>query len=571
MSVKPPKPVSIGDRKTEFFLLRLSKQSQESIKLLEARGALDSQPSLDKSQRPLYTNINRFSDSKIRSSYENKSDFSNGHLKSSFDGDKDTSRFPLSSNDKKTPKLPAKPQKLSESSLRIFEKNPPPRPPRPTKIQASSTLSLEQQRANIQIELPNYVARPRSPEPPVLPSRNRIHTLEVTKRASPPPKPAKLLVNRGVRDVGTESENTFVIEDGRRHLPRPTKPAGLKNSRGIDVALVTTFHDGIAQFRSENNVLIDLELTSLTPNSSVPSLNSLKTPLNRHNYSSSSTKPTISPGLTLTSSPPMKPVKKPLILKKLTSNTNNFQSPTKIQSLSDTSNTVQQTIKVLKPIAPVKKAMPCLPPKIEPAVTSRIIEIHAMPDFRATLSSVIRAQTDPDVSTKTTQSTITRARTAPGPAQDSSKLEKLTHPNKARSKGPKRRLPKDSQTQTSSSAAANAANLEKEPFSKPSDGFQIENLHKSSDIAPLRPVQRAQTDILQPTKQRQAPPPKGPKPDFKALGSSISVPKNWINYSKLYKYPNYILCFRPWMLVLSAVPLYFPPPFASKQWTSNHS
>lgn len=171
----------------------------------------------------------------------------------------------------------------------------------------------------------------------------------------------------------------------------------------------------------------------------------------------------------------------------------------------------------LKPVVPVKRA-PAVLPINQPTLPTGAENANPLPDFRAALSSVIRAQTSPQLSTKTAQMTIARAHTVPETSKDSSKPEKLTHPNKGRSKGPKRRLPKDTQ-KTASRAATMTTPSEESVVHNTATRNNVSNSHKTAVSSVVSPVESFRSDNLQPPKPRKAPPPKGRKPDFKTLNS----------------------------------------------------
>lgn len=76
------------------------------------------------------------------------------------------------------------------------------------------------------------------------------------------------------------------------------------------------------------------------------------------------------------------------------------------------------------------------------------------PDFRSRLSNMLRANTDPAVKTASRVEPIRRSQST------ATSSTKLTHPNKSRAKGPKRKLPKligSASASTSSSVAGSAA------------------------------------------------------------------------------------------------------------------
>lgn len=83
-----------------------------------------------------------------------------------------------------------------------------------------------------------------------------------------------------------------------------------------------------------------------------------------------------------------------------------------------------------QPLAPEKPAKPL-------NVENQKLEVQPKAEFHAKLSNILRASTSPSLSAKAApEPVVQRASTDPELAG------KLTHPNKSRSKGPKRRLPK---------------------------------------------------------------------------------------------------------------------------------
>lgn len=249
MSLKTPVPAPIGDRKTESFLLRLSKQSQDTIKLLEARGSMGVQPTYHKPQRPLYTSKNRVSASETRHDLENTNEVTNGQQAASSNMNNSSNAGSLTSIEKLAPKLPAKPKRLAERT-KAPEPEAPSLPLRPSNNQAPAALSVERQRINILLELPTYVARPKSPEPPVLPSRSRLNAIGANK-TSPPPKPIKLLVKHDVIDVRKDPINGCVDVDGVKLPPKPNKPTGLRSLLGEYVNSAATLNEAKSLFKSD--------------------------------------------------------------------------------------------------------------------------------------------------------------------------------------------------------------------------------------------------------------------------------------------------------------------------------
>lgn len=78
---------------------------------------------------------------------------------------------------------------------------------------------------------------------------------------------------------------------------------------------------------------------------------------------------------------------------------------------------------------------------------------NEQPDFRSRLSNILRANTDPVVKTASRVEPIRRSQSS------ATSSTKLTHPNKSRAKGPKRKLPKliDSASASASSSVAGSA------------------------------------------------------------------------------------------------------------------
>ncbi|GEQ72580.1 hypothetical protein JCM33374_g6267 [Metschnikowia sp. JCM 33374] len=155
----------------------------------------------------------------------------------------------------------------------------------------------------------------------------------------------------------------------------------------------------------------------------------------------------------------------------------------------------------------------------------------AKPDFHAHLANILRSSTEPSLA----GSAIPLPRTFPetGPTKTSSD-QKLTHPNKSRSKGPRRKLPK-SQTSSGSNAPSEAVSTSKTLVArggsentsisqKPSSTVSNEGTTKAADTTETtggtkganvaKSYKTMAAEPLVYTKPRRAPPPKAKKPSF---------------------------------------------------------
>lgn len=359
----------------------------------------------------------------------------------------------------------------------------PPRPAKPTSLLTSNSALRdngiqtqskipETTLAHIEFELPTYVARSNGSD--VLST-----TKENLRKSIPPPKPAKI-------PLPSMEKQGFHRATAAGNAPlKPTKPAFGSN--------------GVSMLK---NIPLQMQ-PALKPTVRTKTPTELKKP---------------------TSPKPAKP-QKPSTIHSAQANeiithrdSNNSESNLEItpkSNLNSHSILAKPQNKPIKPIkpttsqaaqlqrAPTKPALE-RPTKSRPTQSPQAQTTQPSSlDFRATLSSVIRAQTLPQFGTPKAPEPIVRAQTVS--STSSSKPEKLTHPNKARSKGPKRRLPNQK---------AKAQVHEKTGAKKNSNS---ENPGLSPDIieSPTNGVTlTADPHHLHPVKERKVPPPKAKKPTF---------------------------------------------------------
>lgn len=93
---------------------------------------------------------------------------------------------------------------------------------------------------------------------------------------------------------------------------------------------------------------------------------------------------------------------------------------------------------------------------VKPAAISEKNDAKPQPDFHAKLSNILRASTEPSLAAPAAVPTgpIRRSQTLNENTKSTSTSAKLTHPNKSRAKGPKRKLPKQLHSDSTSSVNA---------------------------------------------------------------------------------------------------------------------
>lgn len=477
MSVKTHHSVPIGERKTDNFLLRLSKQSQEKIGAASQAATNDGQSirinsGFQKPQRPLYTSVNTENALKptkpaFLSSLSREVDQSTANNDNVLSATTVSPNALLRAANKASnpPMPPSKPQKLSHgTSLCSIPALKP--------LNSETPYSESRQLEHIKVELPTYVARKQNA------------------------KVSYLRNDDGCVDVGRpeEGKNTSLHNQGPPKPPKiPLKPAFASNHGSVNPIRANVSHAPVATGKI-------VPLKPLKPKTLAPPRNQevieTKNETNDNQLTSS-----------------YKPRFKPIVLNKPVPSA----EPATISSAPYNEHPLSVKPKVAsKPktfsrpnaLADVKSVPPNNPKH------SLDQKSAALPDFKATLSLVIRSQTEPLLSKRAIPGKIIRAQTVTECSSNNSESSKLTHPNKNRSKGPKRRLPKgDSKskldkTQKQSFPAENFSTPHKPSIEAPQTSMPLNELH--SHVKSLQPI------------EKRAPPPKGKKPDFKHL----AIPSN---------------------------------------------
>lgn len=487
MSVKTPSSLSIGSRKTENFLLRLSQLSQEKFGARIGPG-YSSAPETSMENPTIYsgapnTSFSPPNDSELlKFRHYSPSIMSGNSIEPSNRSQMSSNGEILCSNGlnengnllphEDTPSYPSYPSISSKHS-----KVAPPKPSKPSKppklvVEKTwgtmpGTISQSQQLIDIQIELPTYVARKsnsddscfNSKEKPSIYGLGSSSVLSTTSHHSTnaktiaPPKPQKLKAKLGDNTSKFLGNSSVEPADDSKPPTKPRKPKVLAQETTEPLKIQGNLH-----------------------------LEPLKSNVAHK---------------------PVLPPKSFLASQKVTS-----AKPLKPTACKIITSLAPGTSRLL--IKPVKRA------ETDPESSSLL-------DFRATLSTVLRSQTDPNFSLKTAPAPETCQATTAPTKNSSLKLGKLTHPNKGRSKGPKRRLPKAEVKTTTKS-------LETTPTpqnSFPTSGRMIQPVLGHSAV-PLSSLigQTAPTNTTNTTntpKQPRRPPPiKGKKPDFKKLSSRQS-------------------------------------------------
>lgn len=507
MSVKTHLSVPIGERKTDNFLLRLSKQSQEKISAVSAQTsandghAMPFNNGFQKPLKPLYTSATAHKALKPTKPafLSNRSDTldQNGTI-----SDHSSSTLTVSPNTllkasvKATlvPKPPSKPQKLSLSAC--LDTIPALQPSQPKKPKAFYTES--QQLENIKIELPTYVARKDIAK--ITPESNFGRDLEAessesTKMASisnrGPPKPPKIPLK-----------------------PAPESKLGSKNSTTAALASQPVTPSKVAPLKP-------LKPKTLTPprnQGTNVNGNTLS-----HIEAHSSYKPRFKPIVLNKPALPARP--STISQNKVCGQAVAFLPLQKTLSIHSGSSLISKKDSSLfsKPVLSAKPPSLSQPSalaqtKLSPVdnSTSSLTERStALPDFKAALASVIRAQTEPQFPKKAVPGNVIRAQTVAEGSSSNSEPSKLTHPNKNRSKGPKRRLPKGK-------SMSKAGNSQPKDIPAKNDFAVVNSSLMTAQLQPIYNLETPHEKNLQPVQWR-APPPKGKKPDFKNLATQSTT------------------------------------------------
>lgn len=466
MSLNGPLSVPLGESKNEHFLQRLSKQSQQQLADAAnfkgfGRSAATS-GSFSRPARPLSITVNH--------PFVPTSDKTTGRLKLAdvgFNGNK--ARFcrdlgdaspsvalndavlasslspPLQPHNhvRPAPRLPPKPIKLlKDPRIKSSVESPPEMPRRPDTSRSlvsdanSAEFYGEKHHLNIQIELPTYLARPDSSEIAKLPERpsyGRRVAESLTTPQTLPPKPAKpALILSSVFSSSSAAFDAIVS-------PKSAKPPGLTPR-------------------------------TKTASSVLPRAATKDSPSRLPEYNDPAP-PTLVPA-----KPPMKPAiaPKPVLPRKPGSAQGALQ--TLAEPIQQKQKALTHAIGVFppsrtqlhpKPGPPKPKKLSLatkhLAPQNPAPATSTVLQTRRKAsdnepavELRVVLSSVIRAHGMPDMSARSGHRPITEAQTHCGDSRENSKTEKLTHPNKGRSKGPKRRLPTDKKAGNGTACAETA-------------------------------------------------------------------------------------------------------------------
>lgn len=121
----------------------------------------------------------------------------------------------------------------------------------------------------------------------------------------------------------------------------------------------------------------------------------------------------------------------------------------KLRALKD--QKAESKIKPVKPLKPASRAVSAH--KVDPKAATPLYQsekssptnVKELNGFQEKLASILRAQTEPTMAKSPAMGlavNLTRRVNSETKIETSAKAEKLTHPNKARAKGPKRKLPK---------------------------------------------------------------------------------------------------------------------------------
>lgn len=231
--------------------------------------------------------------------------------------------------------------------------------------------------------------------------KSKMQSLSSSKDKSVPPKPTKPSISKyEEQDTDILKLQMQKLSHGKTAPPKPSKPSPKK-------------------YQDEDNAMILSQMKKLGRNSN-------------SSIARGDTKHTNPEGLAALAK--LKPVKTTSLPKNAL--TNSVSEP--IKKLEQM-KTPDRTFK--KPEdSPGRPAATTLPS------SSDLSEIKTSEDpapFQDQLSSIIRASTVPNVRASNPASNISRANSMPLDGDTgNAKQSKLTHPNKGRSKGPKRRLPK---------------------------------------------------------------------------------------------------------------------------------
>lgn len=278
---------------------------------------------------------------------------------------------------------------------------------------------------------PNYVinkSKSTSPRLPEAPKEDKTdylsHLAKFRKDADrvAPPKPSKLKKDEKVEEPEFLVQKDRILK-GRIPPAKPSKPS--------------------YSYEKDDTELLKSQLGRLSPTKAAKNANSLLRYEDRDNELLKSQLDKF-----LKAAPP-KPVKRIAAYEEKDSELLKTQLK-RLEKAKETARPAEATAEGIAALGRLKpaKAAPQKPAE-KPEALRRLdalkpkkteVPKKAPASFHDQLASILRVNTVPAVG-QTQFKTPERAQTAPVPKTDA-KSEKLTHPNKARSKGPKRRLPK---------------------------------------------------------------------------------------------------------------------------------
>lgn len=244
----------------------------------------------------------------------------------------------------------------------------------------------------------------------------QMQKLSSSKNKAAPPKPAKPSISKyEEQDTGILKAQMQKLSHDKNPPPKPSKPSPKK-------------------YQEEDNAILISQMKKLGKKSS-PSITRDSTEANPEG---------------LTALAKLKPVKPALLSLSKTAPSNPIPEPIrKLESMKTSDRSLTSSASPERPVAtkpPSSSDLNVSEPSKSPA------------SFQDQLSSIIRASTVPNVRATKPASNIPRANTLPLREEATNATQsKLTHPNKGRSKGPKRRLPKKIANNVSTNEKAGGA------------------------------------------------------------------------------------------------------------------
>ncbi|CUM57818.1 unnamed protein product [Debaryomyces tyrocola] len=338
----------------------------------------------------------------------------------------------------------------------------------PTKhVKSPEYLSLLAKKKSPDTHNPDFRTPPKPPKPSIETYtkeenellKSQMQKLSSSKNKSAPPKPAKPSISK------YEEQDTEVLKlqmqklsHGKNAPPKPSKPSPKK-------------------YQDEDNAILLSQMKKLGRNSN-------------SSTARGSTQQTNPEGLAALAK--LKPVKvAPL-------------------SKSASSNSIPEPIKKLEHMKTSDRTLKKSPPPERPAAT-RTPSSSDLSDnkssskgpasFQDQLSSIMRASTVPNVRASKPAANIPRASTLPLHEDTASATQsKLTHPNKGRSKGPKRRLPKKIANSPSTADKACSASAHANANAKDSTTQIIDFKHKKVPPPVNKASKQKALDNLKPSR-----------------------------------------------------------------------